>query len=149
MTDYLTDANNDIKTYFKTHDIPTHFYQCFFGELIKVFGVKFIIPDEDYDAQYDYDGNVIGHYNEEYSYKDQITYTLCDLSGTGGWHKAFKAACDQCGMMDIYDDYDKMDWVRSDIFDGYIADRMIDVLFAEGRNNDYYRFKMQKEKTND
>jgi hypothetical protein len=50
---------------------------------------------------------------------------------SGGWYQAFKAACDQCGIIDICDDYYKMDWVRSDIFDGYIADIMIDVLFDD------------------
>ena len=131
MTDYLTDAQNDIKTYFETHDIPTYFYQCFFGELVKTFGTHFIIPDKYYNAEYDEDGNIIKSYEDHYSYKEQIGFHLMFLEGTGGWNKAFKAACDQCGIMDIYDDYDKMDWVRSDIFDGYIADKMIDVLFAD------------------
>ena len=129
MTDYLTDAENDIKTYFETHDIPTHFHQCFFGELIKTFGTHFIIPDKYYDAEYDEDGNIVKSYEDNYSYKEQIGFHLMFLSSTGGWRKTFKVACEECCMMDIYDDYYKLDWVRSDIFDGYIADMMLDMLF--------------------
>lgn len=131
MTDYLTDAQNDIKTYFETHDIPTHFYQCFFGELIKVFGVDFLIPDKYYNAEYDDDGNIIESEEDTYYYKEQIEFSLTFQSGTYGWGKAFKAACDQCGIMDIYDDYTEMNWVYSDTFDGYIADKMIEVLFDD------------------
>jgi hypothetical protein len=127
MTDYLTDAQNDIKTYFETHDIPIYFYQCLLGEFVKMFGAKFLIPDDDY------------------SYREQLELYLNNFGGTGGWNLAFKEACDQCGIMDIYDDYSNMDWVRSDIFDGYIADKMLDVLFDDTRHNDYYKFKMQKE----
>lgn len=131
MTDYLTDAENDIKTYFETHDIPIYFYQCFFGELIKVFGIKFLIPDDDYSC------------------REQLELHLNNLGGTGGWYEAFKEACKQCDLMDMHEDYRKFCWVRSDIFDGYIADRMLEVLFDDACRNDYYRFKMQKEKANE
>lgn len=145
MTDYLTDANNDIKAYFELHDIPTYFYQCFFGELVKIWGVKFLIPDKYYDAQYDDDDNLIEPKEGTYSYKDQIGFYLCCLGGTGGWYEAFKEACKQCDLMDMHEDYRKFCWVRSDIFDGYIADNMLEVLFNDTKQNDYYRFKMQKE----
>lgn len=128
MTDYLTDAQNDIKTYFETHDIPAYFYQCLFGELVKVFGAKFLIPDDDY------------------FYREQLELHLNNLGGTGGWYEAFSATCDQCDLMDIWGDYEKMDWVYSDTFDGYIADKMVEVLFDGTRHDDYYRFKIQKEK---
>lgn len=128
MTDYLTDAQNDIKVYFETHDIPTYFYQCLFGELIKVFGARLLIPDDDY------------------SYREQLELHLNNLGGTGGWYEAFSVTCDQCGLMDIWDDYSGMNWVYSDTFDGYIADKMLEVIFDDTHHNDYYKFKMQKEK---
>ena len=132
MTDYLTDAENDIKAYFENYYIPTYFYQCFFGELVKVFGAKFLIPDDDY------------------SYIEQLACYLNNFGGTGGWHTAFKEACKQCDLMDMHEDYRKFCWVRSDIFDGYIADRMVDVLFDDTHHNDYYKFKRKKEdKSND
>lgn len=56
MTDYLTDAQNDIEAYFETHEIPNYFYQCLFGELIKIWGVSPLIPDKDYLAEYDDEG---------------------------------------------------------------------------------------------
>lgn len=127
MADYLTDAENDIKDYFATHYIPINLYQCFFGELVKVFGVGFLIPDDDY------------------SYREQLSLYLDNIGGTAGWNVAFKEACDQCGLMDLYDGYSHIDWVRSDIFDGYIADNMLKVLFDDTKHNDYYQFKMQKE----
>ena len=136
MVDYLTDAQNDIKAYFETHDIPTYFYQCFFGELVKVFGIKFLIPSTDYLDMYDDD--------EEYSYKNQIGHYLNCQGGTGGWYEAFSISCDQCGLIDIWDDYEKMNWVYSDIFDGYIADKMVEVLFDDTRQNDYYKFKIKE-----
>ena len=146
MTDYLTDAQNDIETYFETHDIPTYFYQCLFGELVKMYGMTLVAPDIYYDAEYDDDCNMIKSYEDEYSYKEQIDYSLAFFTGTGGWYKAFKETCKQCDLMDMHEDYSKMEWVRSDIFDGYIADKMLEVLFDDTRHNDYYRFKIQKEK---
>jgi hypothetical protein len=145
MTDYLTDAQNDIKTYLEIHHIPVYFYQCLFGELVKVFGVEFLIPDTAYLLQCDDDGNDIPINEDDYSYKDQIEFNIMFLSSTGGWYQAFKAACEECGLMDLYDDYSNMDWVRSDTFDGYIADNMLDVLFSDTEYNDYYKFKTQKE----
>lgn len=146
MADYLTDAENDIKTYFETHDIPIYFYQCFFGELVKIWGITFLIPNPCYDAEYD---NIIESNEVNYSYKEQVDYFLTCQGGTGGWYEAFKEACKQCDLMDMHEDYRKFCWVRSDIFDGYIADKMLDVLFDGTRHNDYYRFKIQKEKVND
>lgn len=149
MTDYLTDAQNDITTYFETHEIPTYFYLCLFGELIKIWGVSPLVPDKDYDAEYDDDGNIISSNEENYSYKDQLDYYFTMLSGTAGWGLAFKEACVQCGLTQLYQDYRSIDWVRSDIFDGYIGDQMLKVLFAEDSESDYYFFKVRKENQND
>lgn len=112
MADYLLDAHNGIKTYFENHYIPTYFYKCFLGELVKIWGIRPLLPDDDY------------------SHTEQIILFLDGVGGTGGWYKAFEAACSECGIMDIHDDYSKMDWVRSDIFDGYIADKMLNVIFT-------------------
>ena len=136
MADYLLDAHNGIKTYFENHYIPTYFYQCFFGELVKVWGVQFLIPDTD-----DWTNN-----EDEYSYKNQLEEYLANIGGTAGWYEAFKEACKQCDLVDILDDYSKMNWVYSDIFDGYIADKMLSVLFNDTHRNDYYGFIMGKEK---
>lgn len=136
MPNYIPNAESRVKTYFQTHIFPYNFHKCFLGELIKVFGANFLIPNKYYDVEYDDDGNMIESNEDDYSYKDQLTFHLSFFEGTYGWNKAFKAACDECGLMDIYDDYENMDWVHSDIFDGYIAEMMIDELFADTQHND-------------
>lgn len=145
MSDYLTDAKNDVQVYFETHEIPNYFYQCLFGEIVKVWGIKFLIPDKNYLAEYDDDGNILPGNDDDYSYKDQIDYFLTLEGGTGGWNVAFKEACEQCDLMSMYEDYRKFDWVRSDYFDGCVADKMIDVLFANNSITDYYFFKVRKD----
>lgn len=144
--DYLTNIHNDIKTYFETHDIPTYFYLCLFGEIVKILGANFLIPDENYDAGYDDDGEIIATYEGEYSYKDDISLSLSYITGTHVWALALQQSCDQCGLMNVYDDYTLMDWEHGDIFDGHIADKMLEVIFDDAHRCDYYKFKMQKEK---
>ena len=144
MTDYLTDAKNDIEAYFESHDIPNYFYQCFFGELVKVFGIGLIAPSLDYLAGYDDEFNMIPGDENDYSYKDQLDYYLTCLGGTGGWYTAFKEACAQCELTQLYQDYQNMDWVRSDIFDGYIADQTLDVMFAQDKTGGYYFYKVKE-----
>lgn len=144
MEDYLTELDDNVQTYFSTHEIPSYFYQCFFGELVKVWGVKFLIPDENYDAEYNDDESVTPA-DGEYSYKDQIGYYCTMLSGTAGWTVAFNEACIQSNLSWLYKDYKNMDWMSSDIFDGYIVDAMLDVLFAEDAKSDYYFYKVKKE----
>jgi hypothetical protein len=126
--DYLTDASNEVQTYFTTHHIPTYFYQCLFGELVKIFGINLVLYCDTGD-----------------SHKDQIDEHLTLLAGSGGWNTAFIEACDQCGLTDMYKYYLELDWVRSDIFDGVIVDNMINVLFDDKVGYDYYNFKFQKE----
>ncbi len=138
MTDYITDAQNDVQTYFETHDIPTHFYQCLFGELVKIWGIRLIMPDENCGAIYDDEDNT------PYSYKDQIACYLSAQNGTWGWTIAFKEACTQCDLAWLAQDYDGFDWVRGDIFDGYIIEKLIDVVFEGNTTNDYYLFKVSK-----
>ena len=144
MTDYLTDAQNDVKAYFESHDIPKYFYQCFFGELVKIFGGNLIIPDTDYLAEYDDDGNIIPSEIDDYSYKDQLGYYLTCFSGTAGWAKALEESFLQCRLTQLKDGYSKMCHVRSDIFDGYLADQMLDVIFAEDKASDYYFYKVKE-----
>lgn len=107
--DYINNAEDKIRTYFKNHKFPNYFYLCFFGELIKMFGANIIIPDKDYLAEYDDDGNIIISNEEDYSYKDQLDYYFNVSTGTYGWNLALKEACAQCGLMDFYLDYSKFD----------------------------------------
>ena len=142
--DYLDIAQNKIDAYFREHKIPDRFYQCFFGEFVKVFGTNILIPDKTYLSEYDDDGNIINSNEDSYSYKDQIEYYLVVFGGTAGWNIAFKESCKQCGLLDIYKDYSNLDWVESDTFDGYIADETLNIVFSDDINN-YYKFKLNYE----
>lgn len=143
---YLDNAQDKIDKYFKEYTLPDYFYQCFFGELIKVLGIKGLIPDKYYDAEYDDDGNIIESDREDYSYRNQLDYYLTYMCGTVGWHLAFKLACRQCGLEStLYKYYSEIDWVESDYFDGRIVIEMLNVLFSEDREfkNNYYHFKLE------
>lgn len=143
MSDYLSDASKDVKIYFETHKIPIYFYQCLFGELIKIWGMCLFAPDPNYDAEYDDEGNMLPS-NGKYSYKDQIYDYLTVEGGTGGWNVAFYESCAQCDLAWLAQDYDSLDWVQSDIFNGYIVDRLVDVAFDGNATNDYYLYKINK-----
>lgn len=146
--EYLNNAQDKIDKYFKEHVLPDYFYQCFFGELIKVFGIKGLIPDKYYDAEYDDEGNLIESDCEDYSYRNQLDYYLTYMCGTVGWDLAFKLACSQCGLEStLYKYYSEMDWIESDYFDEKIVIEMLNVLFLEDREfkSNYYKFKLNNE----
>ena len=147
--DYLDIAQNKIDAYFREHKIPDYFYQCFFGEFVKVFGTNILIPDKTYLSEYDDDGNIINSNEDSYSYKDQIEYYLVVFGGTAGWNIAFKESCKQCGLLDIYKDYSNLDWVESDMFDGYIAEKTLNIIFSNDVENSYYKFILAKENNYD
>lgn len=146
--EYLQKATDDIQNYLNTHPLPIYFYDCFFGELVKIFGTDILIPNKNYDAEFDEQGNIIESNEKNYSYKDQLDFYLSMFGGTAGWGLAFKETCKCCNLMNLYFDYLRFDWVRSDIFDGYMADHMLDVLFTTDteHNQAYYKFKMDLEK---
>lgn len=141
---YISNAKDKIRTYFKNHKLPNYFYLCFFGELIKMFGANIIIPDKDYLAEYDDDGNIISSNEEDYSYKDQLDCYFNAFAGTYGWNLALKEACAQCGLMDFYLDYSKFDWVESDLCDEYITEEMWNIIFSNDAISSYYRFKFSE-----
>lgn len=135
MNDYLKEAENDVQNYFNTHDIHKSFYLSFFGEIIKIFGGWFLIPDKNYDAEFDDNGNLLPSESTEYSYREQIIFQLSMYCGTTGWNRAFEAACKGNGLNELFIYYRYLDWVRSDIFDGYIADRTVDAVLGNEENN--------------
>ena len=140
--DYLDNAQDKIDKYFKEHALPNYFFQCFFGELIKVLGIKGLIPDKYYDAEYDDEGNIIESNCEDYSYKNQLDYYLSYMCGTAGWHMAFEESCRECKLIDVYKYYFNLDWIESDIFDSYVAEEMLNVIFSDDIKNNYYNFKL-------
>ena len=142
--DYLDEIENEVQAYFATHHIPTYFYQCFFGELVKIWGASMIVPDKNYCAEYDDDLNMIEESWDNYSYENQIGYCLAMSCGTAGWNFAFKEACAQCDLMDVYEYYAELDWRHSDIFDEVIVVTMTKILFSENVGHDYYHYMFRK-----
>ena len=137
-----------IDKYLEEQNIPNYFYQCFLGELIKIFP-QIIIPDIYYDAEYDEDGNMITKTNEDlknYSYKKQLDFYLTYENGTMGWSFAFTEACNQCNLQSLNQYYRKLDWMESDYFDSLITQKIIETLFSERQetNKTYYMFKNSK-----
>ena len=141
IIDYMNNIDDNVDAYLKNHKLPSYFYLCFFGELIKMFGANIIIPNKDYLAEYDDDGNIISGNEDDYSYRNQLDYYFTILSGTGGWNLALKEACKQCNVMDFYQYYNAISWIESDLCDGYIVEEMLNVIFCDGAEDSYYKFK--------
>ena len=134
-----------IDKYLEDQNIPNYFYQCFLGELIKIFP-QIIIHDIYYDAEYDEDGNIITKTNEDikdYSYKKQLDYYLTCENGTMGWGFAFTEACNQCNLQSLNQYYRKLDWMESDYFDSLITNKIIETLFSERQETTetYFMFR--------
>ena len=104
VDNYYSNVATDIEAYLISNNIPICFYYYLFGELIKTFGEEILIPDMDYLAEYDDNGNKIGSSNDDYSYHDQIEYNLTCMSGTAGWAHAFKTSCERCNCMWLWEE---------------------------------------------
>lgn len=128
----------EAKRHIESFNIPKYFYICLFGELVKVFGINLIEPDTGYLDEYDDDGNVLPSQNDDYSYRDQIGVLLTYFGSTSGYNIAFKEACKQCNLMNLYQFYEKPDWSFSDYFDGCILDNVVSVFFDKDSVNEYY-----------
>lgn len=129
---YLDETEEAVDAYFKEHDIPALFYQTLFAELVQTFGPKMLIPDPGYLAANNGIDNIVECDETGYSYKEQLETTFSMLSGTAGWNEALQKACQKCGLDWLLMDYNRGDWVYSDIFDGYIVEKMVNIVF----NND-------------
>ena len=88
--------------------IPEYFWAGFVGELVSVFGLDLFDKVDD----------------EECVGADFVT-------GTSGWNYAFRAACDKLNLEWLFDYYDKLDWMRSDVFDGEILDKVLEKFVSQ------------------
>lgn len=125
MNEYTATLYQKFDDYFLNHPLNENFLETFFGALIEVFGFQIIVPDVDYDAEYDVTENRLQTVHEDYSWLDQIDYTLTRLGGTSGWFKAFEDTCTKVEDVGLLEYYKTLEWHESDIFDGYIADKII------------------------
>ena len=121
--------------------IPDYFYYAFFGEFVSVFGPELIIPDTEMYKELMSD--------EEYDYVDQINMMMCMQGGTSGWAEALKQTCKKLSMMWLWEYYCGLEWYDSDLFDGEIADCVIEKFF-KGENhhcNSYYLYIRKENRT--
>lgn len=88
--------------------IDERFLKVFSEELVKVFGKDIFNNTEDEDV-------------EEFMIGPPIFY----LEGTVGWVNAFKIACMKTGMTRLSNWYYDLDWIKSDEFDGELAEKLI------------------------
>ena len=88
--------------------IDEWFLKVFSEELVKVFGKDIFNSTEDEDI-------------EEFMIGPPIFY----LEGTVGWVNAFKIACRKTKMNQLSDWYYDLDWMKSDDFDGELAETLI------------------------
>lgn len=88
--------------------IDERFLKVFSEELVKVFGKDIFNNTEDEDI-------------EEFMIGPPIIY----LEGTIGWVNAFKIACRKTKMNQLSDWYYDLDWMKSDEFDGELAETLI------------------------
>ena len=88
--------------------IDERFLKVFSEELVKVFGKDIFNNTEDEDV-------------EEFMIGPPIFY----LEGTVGWVNAFKIACMKTEMTRLSNWYYDLDWIKSDEFDGELAETLI------------------------
>lgn len=138
IEDYLSEQQSLVEAYLVEHPLPTYFYQCLFGELVKICGTSLTNPEQIYFDEY-----------EDYTYEQLVACFLTNYCCTEGWHLALKETCAQCNTEWLIRDYEKFDLLFSDIFDGYIADRLISVIFDDTAHNDYYFYKIGEQYEDD
>lgn len=82
------------------------------------------IPPEFYEAFLHQLQTVFKH---DITYKDEETdwygFEFCE--GTGGWYEALKTTCEQMNMKWLFDDYNKLEWYDSDLFDDQLSQLII------------------------
>lgn len=63
------DHREEVRSYLDSLNLPDWIYNCFLGELIKIFGTNWMIPDENYDnPMFDFDDeeDIDDEYLEDY-----------------------------------------------------------------------------------
>lgn len=105
--------------------IPDYFYPAMCGELVAIFGPD--ILNRVYDE-------IDDEIDDDYYYDLQIS--------TSGWSQAFGETCKKLDLIWLLNYYQKLDWYRSDIFDGEIAGEITKRVLEKEHNNSYYMHLM-------
>lgn len=89
--------------------IPEYFWAGFSGELVSVFGLDLFDKVEE---------------DQECTHADFVV-------GTAGWNYALRATCDKLNLKWLFDYYDKLDWMQSDMFDGEILNKVLEKFVSQ------------------
>ena len=115
--------------------IPDYFYIAFGGELVSLFGLDIFDPIDE---------------------RDEINEAaLCGLDfleGTSGWSAALWMTCKKLDMDWLWDYWDSLEWYDSDMFDGEIGDKVIEVMRENYDNpgkgaNCYYKYIISRKRS--
>ena len=91
--------------------IPEYFYESLWGELVSVFGSSVI--------------EITGYTPDEKEESFKPIYGLAYCTSTSGWNVAVWATCRKLDLMPVYEYYDGLGWIESDLFDGEIEEEII------------------------
>ena len=114
--------------------IPEYFYYAMGGELVSIFGIKVLIPEDANDEINEY-----------------TVYGIDFVTPTSGWYEAFKATCKKLDLQWLLDYHKTLDWEKGDLFDDEIAQEIIKYFSLEPKNraNSYYLYLLNsKDKNN-
>lgn len=114
--------------------IPEYFYYAMGGELVSIFGIEVLIPEDANDEINEY-----------------TVYGIDFVTPTSGWYEAFKATCKKLDLQWLLDYHKTLDWEKGDLFDDEIAQEIIKYFSLEPKNraNSYYLYLLNsKDKNN-
>ena len=105
--------------------IPEYFYYAMGGELVSIFGVEVLTPEDKNDV-----------------INENTVYEIDFVTSTSGWYEAFKATCKKLDLQWLLDYHETLDWYKSDLFDDEIAQEIIKYFSSEpkSRANSYYLY---------
>ena len=106
--------------------IPEYFYESLWGELVSVFGSSVI--------------EITGYTPDEKEESFEPIYGLAYCTSTCGWNAAVWATCRKLDLMPIYEYYDGLGWVESDLFDGEIEEELYKHIPGRKSPNPYFLY---------
>ena len=117
--------------------IPPEFYSALFGEIVSVFGFRWLVPDK-YLIQPD---------KPDFGYTDMVSRYLLDIHITIGWDTAFNQACRKLSLkwLEDYEHYGVSGYDR-ETFDYELSEEMIKHFCLAKKAPDYRMFVVRLEK---
>lgn len=113
--------------------IPKYFYYAMGGELVSIFGVQVLTPEDKNDV-----------------INENTVYEIDFVTSTSGWYEAFKATCKKLDLQWLLNYHETLEWYKSDLFDDEIAQEIIKYFSSEpkSRGNSYYLYLINPEDKN-